>query len=70
MDTVTLPNLMTAMDVGLWLTLSARQVERMARRGEIPSVTLPNGDLLFDAAELARWVEALRAERKGARNAS
>jgi hypothetical protein len=57
--------MLTAMDVGLWLSLPTRQVERMARRGQIPSVTLPNGDILFDRAELLMWLDHLRDQPRG-----
>jgi hypothetical protein len=49
MGTPTLPRLLTPTQVGDWLCLSPLQVERMARRQDIPSVRLPNGDLMFDS---------------------
>ena len=68
MDAKTLPDVLTAADVALWLRLPTRAVERMARRGDIPARTLPTGDLAFEAADLAEWLrhlphgkEALRA---------
>jgi hypothetical protein len=59
MDATILPDVLTAADVGLWLRLPARSVERMARRGQIPSRTLPTGDIAFDATELAEWLRGL-----------
>jgi hypothetical protein len=59
MDAI-LPSLITAVEVGQWLSLSTRVVERMARRREIPSLVLPSGELLFDCAELAQWAQTLR----------
>jgi hypothetical protein len=57
----TLPVLLTAHDVGLWLTLPTSEVVRLARRGQIPCVTLPNGEVMFEPARLARWVRSLPA---------
>jgi hypothetical protein len=54
--------MLTPMDVGLWLSLSTGQVERMVRRGQIPAITLPNGDILFDRAELLMWLDRLREQ--------
>jgi hypothetical protein len=70
MDAPTLPLLLTPMDVGLWLSLSTRQVEKMARRGEIPSIKLPNGDLVFDRAELLMWLDQLRDQPQEVTRAS
>jgi hypothetical protein len=61
-----LPALMTAQDVGLWLTLPANRVERLARQGKIPCVVLPSGDLLFDPVELNQWLQSLRSAKKNA----
>lgn len=54
--TATLPQVLTALQVGLWLALSAGEVERMARAGRIPCRILPNGHIVFDPAELERWL--------------
>jgi hypothetical protein len=70
MDATLLPRLLTPMDVGMWLSLPTRDVKRMARRGEIPCLTLPSGDLLFDPEELAAWVKGLRAPSGGVRDVS
>jgi len=61
MNTAVLPRLLTSADVADWLSLSARQVERMGRRGELPAVELPDGSLVFDAEDLAAWLEARKA---------
>jgi hypothetical protein len=61
---------MTALDVGLWLTLSTRQVERLAKLGRIPSITLPTGDVVFERAELLTWFGSLRDRRGEVANAS
>ena len=51
--------------VGNWLCLPTRTVERMAKLGEIPSITLPNGELVFDHMELHEWLEKLRKQSRG-----
>jgi hypothetical protein len=65
MSNATLPRLLTPMDVGLWLSLPVRQVERLARRGRIPAIVLPGGELAFDAAELAAWLAQLKVGGRG-----
>jgi hypothetical protein len=35
-------------------------VIRLARRGKIPSIELPGGELVFDPDDLARWLDGLR----------
>ncbi len=62
----TLPTLITAIDVGAWLSLTPQQIERLARKNLLPSIRLPNGDLLFDPAELRGWLHTLRASGKEA----
>jgi hypothetical protein len=59
MDATQLPQMLTPMDVGLWLSLSTGRVERLARRGQIPAIILPSGDILFDRAELLMWLDDL-----------
>jgi hypothetical protein len=70
-----LPSLLTPLDVALWLNMPTSRVIRLARRREIPCLTLPDGELLFDPAELVPWVDRFRAreavaEGRGAANAS
>jgi excisionase family DNA binding protein len=55
-----LPPLLTLHDVAEWLGQPAHRVRRMARRGELPSVPLPGGEILFDAADLTHWVQSRR----------
>jgi hypothetical protein len=68
MDADALPRLLTPADVGRWLSLPARRVERMAKRGEIPYRILPSGDIVFEAEALAAWARQLPGG--GARHAS
>ena len=56
----TLPRLWTPQDVALWLTVPTDRVVRLARKGLIPHVLMPDGELLFDPAELATWIESHR----------
>jgi hypothetical protein len=55
----TLPRLLHSGEVGDWLGMPGRKVERLARRGVIPGVLLPSGEWVFDAAQLATWFEQL-----------
>ena len=40
------------------LRLTPRQVAKLARRGELPSVSLPGNETRFDASDLQRWVDS------------
>jgi hypothetical protein len=62
MSTATLPRLLTAAEVALWLVLPSSRVERMGRAGQIPCLILPDGSVLFEAAVLAEWVKSRRAQ--------
>jgi hypothetical protein len=55
-----LPSLLTPQDVGLWLNMPTARVIRLARKGAIPCLTLPDGELLFDPVELVPWIDQLR----------
>jgi excisionase family DNA binding protein len=46
----------TERDVAEWLHLPVSRVVRMARRGDIPSVKLPGGDLVFSRFALREWI--------------
>jgi hypothetical protein len=67
MNPTTLPDLLTPLDVALWLSLPTREVERMARRGQVPCVELPSGDLMFERTALVGWLESLRRTEEVAR---
>jgi hypothetical protein len=58
----TLPRLWTVQDVSLWLSCPARQVIRWAKAGKLPSIALPDGELMFDPVELTKWLARQRAE--------
>jgi excisionase family DNA binding protein len=55
-----LPRLLTIQDVALWLACPTRQVVRWAKAGELPFITLPDGELMFEQSELAAWIELRR----------
>jgi excisionase family DNA binding protein len=61
MSATALPNLIAPFAVADWLQVSVGEVERMARRQQIPHIILPGGRLRFDADELAAWMEKFRA---------
>jgi excisionase family DNA binding protein len=50
------PELLTPSTVAKWLNLPIRRVIRLAKRGDIPCIKLPGGDLAFDRRELAAWI--------------
>jgi excisionase family DNA binding protein len=61
----TLPELLTSQEVAAWLSLPTARVEKLARRGDIPALRLPGGDLAFDKADLVRWLDKLRRGPQG-----
>jgi excisionase family DNA binding protein len=50
--------LITDSEVGELLRLSSRQVEKLAKRGEIPSIRLPDNEIRFDPDEIRRYIES------------
>jgi len=64
MNTTTAIKLVDVVSAAKMLGIQPRQIERMARRGEIPHFALPGGLVQFDPAELVQWVEA-RHHRAG-----
>jgi excisionase family DNA binding protein len=49
--------LLTDSEAAEILRLTPRQVARLARRGELPSVQLPGNEVRFDPDDIRRWVE-------------
>ncbi|MCC6127444.1 MAG: helix-turn-helix domain-containing protein [Pirellulales bacterium] len=39
------------------LCLSPRQVLRLAKRGKIPHIVLPNGEIRFDFQDVKTWLK-------------
>lgn len=50
-------NLLTSKQAGVMLSMPACRVKRLAKRGHIPHVSLPDGEFRFDSADLRIWVE-------------
>jgi excisionase family DNA binding protein len=55
METTT--QLLTDSEAAAVLSLTSRQVLRLANRGELPSVRLPNRQVRFDPRDLSRFIE-------------
>ncbi len=51
------PNLLTADEVADRLSLTPARVKRLAKRDELPHVSLPGGEVRFSAEDLDRWIE-------------
>jgi predicted site-specific integrase-resolvase len=47
-------------DVADLLRLPMRRIARWVRQGTIPAIVLPDGELVFDADEIAAWIDARR----------
>jgi excisionase family DNA binding protein len=60
-----LPALLTPQQVAEWLAWPTGRVVKMARKGEIPCVKLPGDEVMFDRAELLRWLESLQTVKEG-----
>ena len=67
------PTLLTDSEAAEILRLTPRQVARLAKRGELPSVQMPGDEIRFDLEDLRLWVETrkrpARAIEKGVPNA-
>lgn len=60
------PNLLLPIEAAEVLRLSSARVVKLARKGVIPCITMPGGDIRFDAADLTAWI----ATRRNAARAS
>lgn len=56
----TSPLLIDAREAGRLLDMLPARVSRLAKRGEIPSVVLPDGEVRFSPDDLREWVELHR----------
>jgi len=65
MTTADLP-LLSADDAARLLDLTPRAVARLAKRGTIPCVVLPDGEPRFVRTDLAAWVDSLRKTERSA----
>ena len=52
--------LLTDSEAAEILNLTPRQVLRLANRGELPSVRLPNREVRFDPEDISRFVESCK----------
>ena len=50
-------HLLTDSETAELLRLTSRQVARLAKRGELPSVILPGNEVRFDPEDIREWVE-------------
>jgi excisionase family DNA binding protein len=55
-----MPALLTETGAARLLALTTNDVRRLVRRGEIPTVELPNGEIRFDGEDLRRWAATFR----------
>lgn len=53
--------LLTETETADLLKLTTRQVLRLAKRGLLPAVRLPNAEVRFDPADLAGFIESCKA---------
>lgn len=53
-----LPHLLTEVEVAGVLRIPTRRVARLARDGRIPSITLPDGSVVFDQEDIRAWIVA------------
>ena len=47
------------------LRMTPRQVARLAKRGELPSINLPGGEIRFDLDDLWAWDEFHKRRANG-----
>jgi excisionase family DNA binding protein len=59
-----LPTLLTVEEVAAWLRTTPKGVYAMAERGQLP-VTRVGARVLFDEADLLRWLSERRAKSPG-----
>lgn len=67
-DRTTWPEVLRRADLALIYGVTAKTIDEMRKRGELPD-RLPGGDPLWSKADIARWLDHPR-ERKGLRRAS
>ena len=53
----TRPLLLDAIDAGRLLGLTPSRVSRLAKRGALPCVALPDGELRYTEGDLREWVD-------------
>jgi hypothetical protein len=55
-----LPQLLGPGEVAALTNLTAGRITRMAKRGELPHLVMPDGGILFDAVDVAAWIRTCR----------
>ena len=58
--------LLSDVETAEFLCMNSRRVRRLAKKGEIPSVQLPDGEIRFCEADVVEWVEAHKRPGNGA----
>ena len=54
------PLLIDAHEAGRLLDMPPARVTRLAKRGELPSVVLPDGEYRYLASDLEKWIKEFR----------
>lgn len=57
------PQILNDDDVAGIVRLTARQVRKLARQGDLPHIVLPTGDVRFIRDDINKWIEAQRHPR-------
>lgn len=60
MNTPALTQLLDHFEAAELLSMLPPRLKRMAKRGEVPAVILPDGEIRFDPADLRDWVEGCK----------
>jgi excisionase family DNA binding protein len=55
--------LITDSEAAEMLRLTPRQVARLAKSGELPSVRLPGNEVRFDPDDIRLWVDSLKTPK-------
>jgi predicted site-specific integrase-resolvase len=50
--------LLNSADAAAVLMLTPAQVRTLVRKGQLPHVALPNGEIRFDPDDIRQWVES------------
>ncbi|MBM4038886.1 MAG: helix-turn-helix domain-containing protein [Planctomycetes bacterium] len=52
--------LLDVVAVATRLGLTRGEIARLVREGTLPHIALPNGEIRFDAGEVAAWIDSRR----------
>lgn len=56
--------LLDATEAGAQLRMPRARLTRLARKGEVPSIVLPDGEIRFRRTDLVEWVAQYRSPKK------